>query len=123
MRLESRAHLADVQRSLGLLQQFTVGKSLEAYRGDALLRSAVERQLEIIGESLNRLAREDPATASRIQEYRKIISFRNVLIHGYDAVDDEVVWGVLESKLPVLTRDVARLLQEEEAAGGPRFSE
>ena len=80
---------------------------------DALLRSAVERQLEIIGEALARLARLDETLASRISEYRRIIAFRNILIHGYADVDHHIVWDIIESKLPTLRREVTTLLERE----------
>lgn len=80
---------------------------------DALLRSAVERQFEIIGEALARLARLDETLASRISEYRRIIAFRNILIHGYADVDHHIVWDIIESKLPTLRREVTTLLERE----------
>ena len=113
MQLEAKGHLADVQKAVRLLRRFIQNKSFADYELDALLRSGVERQLEIIGEALNRLAKKDPQTAGQIREYRKIIAFRNVLIHGYDSVEDAVVWGVLESKLDTLLADVERLLSSE----------
>ena len=63
------------------------------YSADALLRSAVERQLTIVGEALNRLKKIEPAAASSITDARQIIAFRNILVHGYDIVRDEVVLG------------------------------
>jgi len=78
-----------------------------------MLRSAVERQFEIIGEALAQLVRLDEALASRISEYRRIIAFRNILIHGYAEVDHRIVWDIVESKLPRLRREVAALLEED----------
>ena len=77
-----------------------------------MLRSAVERQFEIIGEALTRLARLDEAIAQRISEYRRIIAFRNILVHGYAQVDDRLVWDIVETKLDALRGEVTSLLEE-----------
>jgi uncharacterized protein with HEPN domain len=114
MRLESKKLLEDVRRATALIAQFVAGKELSDYAADALLRSAVERQFEIIGEALNRLAKADPAAADRITHTARIIAFRNILIHGYDLVDHEVVWDVIETHLPVLREQVECLLADEE---------
>jgi uncharacterized protein with HEPN domain len=76
-----------------------------------MLRAAVEREFEIIGEALAQLARLDAAIAARITDHRRIISFRNLLIHGYADVDDRLVWDVVETKLAVLQREVEALLE------------
>jgi len=78
-----------------------------------MLRSAVERQFEIIGEALTKLAKVDQETAALISEHRRIIAFRNILIHGYAQIDDRLVWGVLDAKLPTLSLEVKKLLDEE----------
>ncbi len=65
---------------------------------------------EIIGEAIKRLAQHDAGTAARIDDYRQIIAFRNVLIHGYDLVDHALVWSTIESQIPTLLRDVEALL-------------
>jgi uncharacterized protein with HEPN domain len=112
MRREVRKYLHDIQRAAMLLQDFTRGRTFEGYAGDPLLRAAVERKFEIVGEALSRLAKIDAEVAARISEHRRIIGFRNLLIHGYADVDDSVVWDILESKLPLLTREVEALLEE-----------
>jgi uncharacterized protein with HEPN domain len=115
MRLEALKHLYDMRQACGLLADFIAGKTFDDYSAEALLRSAVERQLTIVGEALNRLKKIEPIAASSITDARQIIAFRNILVHGYDVVRDEVVWGILETDLATLTRDVDRLLQQGEA--------
>jgi len=83
---------------------------------DRFFRRAVEREFEIIGEALKRIDRLDPPTAARISELRRIVDFRNRIIHGYDTVDDAVVWGIVEKRLPLLIKDVVGLLDADGAA-------
>ena len=112
MKLETRKYLYDIQRAVVLLGEFTSGKTFADYEGDAMLRAAVERQFEIIGEAMTNLARLDETVACRITHHQRIISFRNVLIHRYADVDDRLVWDVFESNLPTLHREIDALLKE-----------
>ena len=112
MRLEARKLLEDVRRASELITDFVSGRTVGDYEADPFLRSAVERQFEVVGEALNRLRRSDPAVADQISRISRIISFRNVLIHGYDMVDHEVVWDVIETHLPELREQVRTLLAE-----------
>ena len=114
MRLEARKYLYDIQRAVDLLVDFTSQKTFADYQADVLLRSAVERQFEIIGEAMTHLARTDESATARISHHERIIAFRNILIHGYADVDDRLVWDVLEHNLPILTREVDALLSEVE---------
>jgi uncharacterized protein with HEPN domain len=70
--------------------------------------------LTILGEALNRLMKIQPATAADITDARQIIAFRNILVHGYDVVRNEVVWEILETGLPILAREVDALLAQGE---------
>ena len=90
------------------------GVDLAGFRTDDLVRSGVERKLEIVGEALNRLSRDHPELASQIPDIGRFIGFRNVLAHGYDVVDDEVVWDAVTTDLPELTASVEALLAELE---------
>lgn len=103
--------LFDALEACDLLERFTRGKSFEDYSSDPMLRSAVERQLEIVGEALNRALRLDPSLADDISDAPRIVAFRNRL-HGHAAVSDAVVWGVLERSLPKLRREVRALLEK-----------
>ena len=113
MRLESKKYLYDMQRAADLLTEFTSNKSFADYEQDAMLRAAVERQFEIIGEATTQLARVDAAMVARIGRYRRIISFRNLLIHGYADVDDRLVWNIVETSLPTLVQEIAILVADE----------
>jgi uncharacterized protein with HEPN domain len=106
MELEAKKLVYDIDRAIELIVSFTRGKRSEDYTSDPLVRSAVERQFEIIGEALNRLTRVDPELASRISEYRRIIAFRNILAHGYDAVSDETVWDIVQNRLAILRQEI-----------------
>lgn len=110
MRLESKKLLEDIRQAAELILGFTAGKGFDDYAADALLRSGVERQFEIIGEALGRLAKADAATASQITDYQRVVAFRNVLIHGYHAVEDQVVWDIVQGNLPTLHQEVSGLL-------------
>lgn len=112
MQLEVRKYLFDIQRALGALGDFIGGKDFRDYAGDAMLRAATERQFEIIGEALAQLAKRDPAVATEITDYRRIIAFRNILIHGYAEIDDRLVWDIVETKLRKLRADVDDLLKD-----------
>lgn len=109
-----RAYVWDAAEAIRLLTAFTQGKTFEDYRGDPLLRSAVERQFEIVGEALRQALERFPVAEERISRCREIIAFRNRLIHGYSGVSNEVVWGVIEANLPRLRAEVERWLAELE---------
>jgi uncharacterized protein with HEPN domain len=78
-----------------------------------MLRAAVERQFEIIGEAFNPMCKRDASLALRISDHRRILAFHNRLIHGYADLDHEMVWGVLETNLPTLRLQVEALLSED----------
>lgn len=77
-----------------------------------MLRSAVERQLQNIGEALSQLARLDAALAARVPQHRQIIGFRNVLVHGYSGLNNAEIWRVIQEDLPRLLATVDALLLE-----------
>lgn len=91
MQARSAKLLEDVRDAAAFILEVAGSRTLADYRGDRLLRQAIERNFEIIGEALRRLAARDAETAARIGDYRQIIAFRNILIHGYDLVDHALV--------------------------------
>jgi len=112
MHADARKLLWDAQQASERVARFTAGKTFVDYEADDYLRSAVERQFEIIGEALNQLGRIDPDTAAAIPELPRIVAFRNVLIHGYASVDNRLVWGVIEGSLGSLRGALRALLTE-----------
>jgi uncharacterized protein with HEPN domain len=110
MHADARKLLWDAQQAAERIARFTLGKEFTDYEADEFLRSAVERQFEVIGEALNQIARIDAQFASQIAELPRIVAFRNVLIHGYATVDNRLVWGVIETSLDPLRDTLARLL-------------
>lgn len=112
MQHDPRAWLWDVRRAADLVAEFVQGRSFDDYLADRLVRSAVERQLEIVGEALSRLAKEAPALAERIPDLRPAIAMGNVLIHAYRNVNNEAVWRTVQHNLPALRGGVAALLAE-----------
>ena len=112
MQRDARALLWDAQQAAAAITQFTAGLDAASYRASPLIRSAVERQFEIIGEALNRLSKEAPDLADRVPNLRRIVGFRNVLTHGYAVVDDGRVWEIVTSLLPSLRATMTALLTE-----------
>lgn len=105
--------LYDVQEAGLAVKHFIRGNNLADYKASDLLQSAVERKFEIIGEALNRIGQIDEEALEEISDYRKIIGFRNILAHGYDAVSDEVVWEICGDNLDALLNDIDRLFAQD----------
>jgi uncharacterized protein with HEPN domain len=113
MRRETKKYLLDIQQAAVLASEFVAGRTFGDYLKTAMVRAAVERQCEIIGEALAKLAKVDEPVAARITDYRRIIAFRNILIHGYAEVDHRLVWEVVTTKVPTLTTEVNGLLASD----------
>lgn len=111
MRREPAAFLWDIREAAAHIQEFVAGLAFETFSSNALVRAAVERQFEIIGEALNQLSKVAPGIASRIPEAPRIIAFRNILIHGYAVLDQQIVWRVIHDHLPPLLAAVERELK------------
>jgi uncharacterized protein with HEPN domain len=111
MKDDVRAHLHDVIQAARAVEQFVAGRSFDDYASDELLRSAVERKFEIMGEALSRIRRDEPDVLRHIRDHRDVISFRNILAHGYDTIDDRIVWDVIEKDIANLITDASKLLE------------
>ncbi|MEJ5294734.1 MAG: HepT-like ribonuclease domain-containing protein [Fimbriimonadales bacterium] len=106
--------MSDILSAGANIQQFVAEVSFEDYIASTLLRSAVERQFEIIGEALARLSRHNPDVFAQIPNARRIIDFRNVLAHGYDVIDHEIVWQAIHEHLPQLLSVIRSMLDDFE---------
>src|SRR5688572_26434278 len=112
---ETTKRLRDALAACRAIARFTEGLDFPAYEASELVRSAVERKLEIVGEALKRAEDEDAALVEQVPDLRKIVGLRNRVIHGYDAVDDEIIWDVVRHKLPALEQQIIELLPEGDA--------
>jgi uncharacterized protein with HEPN domain len=112
MQRDIRGFLWDIQQAADAIERFVAGLDSLDYSVSEVVRSAVERKFEIIGEALGQIAKRDPELARRIPDYREIIAFRNLLIHGYAGIEHARVWKITQSSLPSLRAAVAALLQE-----------
>ncbi len=112
MQREAQKYLYDIQHAAALIAAFADGRSYDEYLADVMLRSAIERQFEIIGEAMTQLSKLDAGLATRISGHRDIIAFRNILIHGYASVNHRTVWGVIDTKLEILRQEIDELLRE-----------
>jgi uncharacterized protein with HEPN domain len=110
MQPEARERLRHVLDAGATIRDAVTGKSFEQYQRDKLLKLAVERAFTIIGEALREAVRVQPDLAARITGHRRIIDFRNVLVHDYATVYDEGVWRIIEHHLPILLDETRTLL-------------
>lgn len=103
-------YLFDILESINSIETFLgEDKNYHNYKQNKMLRRAIEREFEIIGESLNRILSLD--STIQITSKMQIIGMRNRVIHGYDKVDDEIVWGTIIKHLPILKTEVTQLLK------------
>ena len=109
MRHESGKLREDILRSIQEVETFCNDKTFYDFQEDRALQLVVERELEIIGEALARLRRDHPNLAEQIRDVHKIVGLRNVLAHGYDILENEILWDIVENKLPILKADILKL--------------
>ncbi|MEO6062675.1 MAG: HepT-like ribonuclease domain-containing protein [Thermoflexales bacterium] len=108
---ETRKHPFDVREGCARITCFTRGVKLEEYAGSEIFCAAVERQFEIIGEALRRLSQADLSAFELVPGARRIISFRNILAHGYDSVSNTMVWIFVVDFVPDLMAQTIALLE------------
>ncbi len=111
MTREIKKHLFDIKTSIDSINEYLGTKrDFLEYQDNKLLRRGIEREIEIIGEAINRILKIDREI--QIENARQIVDTRNWVIHGYDKVDDVIIWGIVSNHLPKLKKEIEDLLGE-----------
>jgi uncharacterized protein with HEPN domain len=105
--------LRDALGACEAIEHFLGARSLAEYRADYGLRLQVERLLEIVGEALNRASELDESVSDALPQLRAVIGMRNRIIHGYDKIDDELIWLTAARRVPELRTQLEALLASE----------
>jgi uncharacterized protein with HEPN domain len=106
---DPRKCLFDIIDAGKKIAEFTAGLCFEDFTHKALVKSAVHMQFIIIGEALMRIRSTDQAIYSRITDADRIIAFRNIIAHGYDVIVDDIVWEIIQEKIPPLLNEAQTL--------------
>jgi uncharacterized protein with HEPN domain len=100
--------IAAIDEIEGYFEDFP--RNFNQYSTNLILKRAIERDLEIIGEAVNRILKQDPNFP--IESARKIVGLRNQIIHAYDNISDENIWAIIQKYIPLLKQDVIKILQQ-----------
>lgn len=112
MNLNIKKYLLDILDSANSIEDYvSEKKEFTEYVKNKLVKRAVEREIEIIGEAMNRILKIDPEI--NIENSKKIVSTRNWVIHGYDFVDDVIIWSIITKHAPKLKIEVEKLLSQK----------
>ena len=112
MRRDRCAYLHDIFEAADAISLFTAGLSFESFERVDLVRSAVERKFEIIGEALRQASRAFPGSMNTIPDLREAISQRNQIAHGYFEVNPLILWNSIHIDLPAFRAAIKRLIDE-----------
>ena len=114
MQRETQMRLNHILDACEAVQRFVEDHTFESYKADEVVRSAVERKLMIVGEALAIIRRTDRRMLHQVPDHRAIIDFRNILVHDYAVVEDELVWSIVIESVPELIETVSELLDRAE---------
>ena len=113
MKTQIAKSLHDVKASIEAIYFHLQGETnFFEYQKNLTVKRAIERELEIIGEAINRILKID--SDFEISNARRIVDLRNLIIHGYDTIDDELIWAIIKRHIPELEKEVAELLEDQE---------
>jgi uncharacterized protein with HEPN domain len=104
--------LYDIKSAIDEIEGYFINlpKDFGQYSSNLILKRAIERDLEIIGEAISRILKQDPDVP--IDNARKIVGLRNQIIHAYDNISDEIIWAIIQKHLPLLKQEVIELIKE-----------
>lgn len=112
MQLEIQKFLFDIKTSIDSINEYLgENRDFNTYKTNKLLKRGIEREFEIIGEAASRILKID--SNFPIDDARKVVDLRNWVIHGYDRIDDVIIWGIISKQLPILQKQVENLLKDE----------
>jgi uncharacterized protein with HEPN domain len=106
---KTRKYLFDILEAVNSIENYILNVDFIQYQKNKMVRRAVEREFEIIGEALNAMLKAD--SSIKITSSERIIGMRNRVIHGYDKIDNGLVWGTIKKHLPILKEEVSGLLK------------
>ena len=106
-----RKYLLDIYYAIEDIENYTTQrpKQFNVFLSDSMFRSAIERKVEIIGEAMNRILKINPDIP--ISSSRKIVNTRNYVIHAYDTLSPEIIWGIVVNDIDLLKKEVMTLLE------------
>ena len=114
MRPKLEHYLREMLQHSLRIQKYVTNKTVTDFLNDELLVDGVGMNFVVIGEALHQIEKIDVGIAERISEWNRIIGFRHQLVHGYSAIDDEIIWKIIQDKLPILVRELNHLLESIE---------
>ncbi len=112
MTIEVKKLFYDIIEAGKDIKDFTGDLNYSEFDRSKIIKASVERKFEIIGEAINRINHFDPNIAQKISDFKQIIDFRNIIAHGYDIVDSELLWEAVKTHLPQLLDEVNDLMEE-----------
>ena len=108
---EIKVWLSDIKQAIQEINDFLpAGRNFQEFQKDIKTKRAIERNIEIIGEAMNRILKKEPDF--QISNARKIVDTRNRVIHGYDSVSEAVIWAIVDQELPKLEEEIDQLLNQ-----------
>jgi uncharacterized protein with HEPN domain len=102
-------YILDIESIISELEliKSRVENNFNLFQKDFIIKRASERDLEIIGEAINKLIKLEPTI--NISGTKNIIGLRNLIIHSYDSVEDEIIWGIIQKDIPILKAEIEQL--------------